>query len=100
MDQYEQAKAEADALAAAEAQVDPALATPAPERFAADRVRLEQLIIGGLPEDLRADWDAGRLRYRLGDFDEHGWGKVEVLDPFGREVAGARCHWSAIAAKP
>ncbi len=97
MDEYDEQKAAADALAAAEAQVDPALATPTPERFLINRIRLEQLIVGGLPDGLRAEWDAGGLHYRIGDFDEHGWGHVWVLDRQGREVAGARCHWSAIA---
>jgi hypothetical protein len=98
---FEQARADSEDWVAWDAQLDPALAVPAPETFLVDRPRLEQGLLAELTPEQRDDWNAGRLRYQFGGFDnEHGWGWVKVTDSRdGGRVLGIRCHWSAIAAR-
>jgi hypothetical protein len=97
--QFEQARDETDRLIGLEAQLDQALAVPAPEYFVVDRPRLEQMIPAQLPVAHRDEWNAGLLTYSIGGFDhEYGWGRIAVSDQAGRVVDELRCHWSTIAA--
>ena len=77
------------------------LAEPAPAGFAAGRDvdwdKVQHLIFSDAPPEARAAIRAGELRWALFGFDGTGWGSVSVFRADnGEEVAGARCHWSAI----
>ena len=79
----------------------PGLAKPAPAGFAAGRDvdwdKVQHLIFSDGAPEARAAIRAGELRWALSGFDREGWGSVSVFRADnGEEVAGARCHWSAI----
>ena len=74
---------------------------PAPAGFVAERDvdwdKVQHLIFSDAPPEARAAIRAGELRWALSGFDREGWGSVSVFRADnGEEVAGARCHWSAI----
>jgi hypothetical protein len=100
-EEYERSRDEANRLADMETQLEPGLAEPAPARFVAERDvdwdKVQHLIFSDAPPEARAAIRAGELRWALSGFDGTGWGSVSVFRADnGEEVAGARCHWSAI----
>jgi hypothetical protein len=99
--EYERKRDEASQLADMEAQLEPGLAEPVPAGFDAERDvdlnKVEHLIFSDAPPEVRAAIRTGELRWGLSGFDGQGWGWVSVFRAdTGEEVAGARCHWSAI----
>jgi hypothetical protein len=103
MDEYEQKRADAEQLAAMEAQVDPTLAEPAPADLELDRALVDRKIQAELlagPPEVREDWAAGRLQWALGGFDAKGWGWISVFrSADGAELGAWRVHWSALVAR-
>jgi hypothetical protein len=100
-EEYERSRDEASRLAGMETQLEPGLAEPAPAGFVAERDvdwdKVQHLIFSDAPPEARAAIRAGELRWALSGFDGTGWGSVSVFRADnGEEVAGARCHWSAI----
>ena len=100
-EEYERSRDEASRLADMETQLEPGLAEPAPAGFVAERDvdwdKVQHLIFSDAPPEARAAIRAGELRWALSGFDREGWGSVSVFRADnGEEVAGARCHWSAI----
>jgi hypothetical protein len=103
MDEYEQKRAETEALADLESQVDPTLATPAPADLELDRALVDRKIQRELlaaPLEVREDWEAGRLHWALNGFDAKGWGWISVFrSGDGVELGAVRVHWSALVAR-
>jgi hypothetical protein len=99
-DDFERELAESDEFVTWEAEIDPVLATPlSTEQFVVDRRVLEEGLLARLSPERVADWNAGRLRYQFGGFDDpRGWGWVKVRNRDGEMVLGVRVHWSSIAA--
>jgi hypothetical protein len=103
MDEFEQKRAEAEALAALESQVDPALAEPTPADLEVDRELMNRRIqveLQHAPAEIREDWLAGRLSLALSGFDAKGWGWISVFrDTDGVELGAVKVHWSALVAR-
>ena len=98
-EEYERSRDEANRLADMETQLEPGLAEPAPAGFVAERDvdwdKVQHLIFSDAPPEARAAIRAGELRWALSGFDGRRSVSVFRADN-GEEVAGARCHWSAI----
>jgi hypothetical protein len=99
-EEYERSRDEANQLAGMETQLEPGLAEPAPAGFAAERDvdwdKVQHLIFSDAPPEARAAIRASELRWALSGFDGTNWGSVSVFRADNGEVAGARCHRSAI----
>jgi hypothetical protein len=101
-EEYEGKRADAERVAELDAALKPALAQPVPADWDperdVDRDKVWRLILADAPADVADEIRAGRLRWSLAGFDEHGRGQVSVIRAdTGEEVGGAVCHWSAVA---
>lgn len=48
-----------------------------------------------------AELMAGRLVWRLDDFDAEGWAHIDIVRRgTGESVGGAECHWSSVVRRP